>query len=215
MADALLVNEIFYSIQGESTYAGRPCVFVRLTGCNLRCAWCDTPYARDEGGEMTAEQVVARVLAYDCPLVEVTGGEPLVQPAALPLLATLADRGKTVLLETNGACDISRVDPRVTRVVDIKCPSSGQTDRMYWPNLTALTGRDEVKFVLADRTDYEWARGTVRDRRLVERCPVLFSPVSGRLRPADLAGWILADRLDVRLQVQLHRVVWPGIDRGV
>ncbi|MDD4890737.1 MAG: radical SAM protein [Phycisphaerae bacterium] len=215
MPEMLIVSEIFFSIQGESTYAGRPCVFVRLAGCNLGCAWCDTGYARDGGEAMTVEQVVDRMLAFGCPLVEVTGGEPLLQPAALPLMRMLADRGLTVLLETNGTCDISGVDPRVVRIVDIKCPGSGESDQVLWSNIAALTARDEVKFVLTNRPDYEWAREAVATHRLADRCQVLFGPVLGNLAPADLAGWILADRLPVRLQVQLHKVIWPGAERGV
>lgn len=211
----LRVNEIFYSIQGEGTRAGRPCVFVRLTGCPLRCVWCDTPYAFTEGRWMTLDEIAAEVRRYDCGLVEVTGGEPLLQPAVYPLLARLADEFAAVLLETSGAVSISQVDPRVARIVDVKCPGSGESARNHWPNLTQLTAHDEVKFVLRDRADYEWARDVLARYGLPARCPVLFCPVFGELAPRDLAEWILADRLDVRLGMQLHKLIWPPTMRGV
>ena len=215
MSESLVVNEIFISIQGESTFAGRLCVFVRLTGCNLDCTWCDTRYARSEGESMTVGEVVARVESFGCSLVEVTGGEPLIQPASLELMTRLADRGFSVLLESNGACDISQVDPRVVRIVDVKCPSSGQSERNFWPNLGLVSRRDQVKFVLADRADYQWAREVIGRYAVTDRCEVLFSPVAKALPASELAGWMVADRLAVRLGIQLHKVIWPGVDRGV
>lgn len=210
----LLVTEIFHSIQGESTFAGRPCVFVRLAGCNLDCAWCDTRYARDEGEPMAVERIVQRVLAFGCPLVEVTGGEPLAQAQTPRLLASLAEAGLEVLLETNGSIDIGPGDGRVVRIVDFKAPSSGQVERNLWSNVDRLTVRDEVKFVLADGADYDWARGVVGRFGLPGRCTVLFSAVSGRLALGSLAEWILRDRLAVRLQVQIHTCIWPSVLRG-
>lgn len=212
--DRLRVNEIFYSIQGESTRAGRPCVFVRLTGCQMRCRWCDTEYAFYEGGWRTRDEILAEVAGHGCPLVEVTGGEPLLQPGCRPLLTALCDAGYEVLLETGGGLDIGHVDPRVRRIVDVKCPGSGEADSNHWPNLDRLTATDEVKFVLADEADYRWARDVIRRHRLGERCEVLVSPVHGELSGEDLAAWILADRLPVRLQLQLHKALW-GNRRGV
>jgi 7-carboxy-7-deazaguanine synthase len=209
-SERLRVNEIFYSLQGESTRAGRPCVLVRLTGCHLRCRWCDTEYAFHEGDWLSREEVVARVAAFGCPLVELTGGEPLLQPGALPLLAALCDAGYEVLLETSGAVDIGDVDPRVRRIVDIKCPGSGEAERNRWQNLELLRPTDELKLVLADEADYVWARDLVLARELHRRCPVHFSPVAGELPPATLAAWILRDHLPVRLQLQLHKQLWGG-----
>jgi 7-carboxy-7-deazaguanine synthase len=209
-AERLKVNEIFYSLQGESTRAGQPCVLVRLTGCHLRCVWCDTAYAFHQGEWLSREDVLARVAAFGCPLVELTGGEPLLQPGALPLLRALCDRGHEVLLETSGAVDIAPVDPRVRRIVDIKCPGSGEVERNLWSNLELLRPTDELKLVIADEADYRWARDLVRERELHRRCPVHFSPVAGALAPADLAGWILRDRLPVRLALQLHKLLWGG-----
>ncbi|MBK9127400.1 MAG: radical SAM protein [Phycisphaerales bacterium] len=211
----LRVSEIFHSVQGEGTRAGVRCVFVRLTGCHLRCAWCDTEYAFYEGTWMTLDEILAEVERYRCPTVELTGGEPLLQPATPELLARLCERHETVLLETSGAVPIDAVDPRVVRIVDIKCPGSGEAERNHWPNFDVLSPRDEVKCVLADRADYEWARGVVVARGLIGRCPVVFMPVHGRLAPAELAEWILADGLDVRLGVQLHKTIWPAVLRGV
>jgi len=213
--DALLVNEIFYSIQGEGTRVGLPCVFIRLTGCNLRCRWCDTGYAFTGGQWMPVEHVAKQAATYGCKLVEVTGGEPLLQPAVYGLLARLADRFDGVLLETSGAVSIERVDPRVVRIVDVKCPGSGEHERNYWPNMDLLTPKDEVKFVISDRTDYDWAVGVLRRFDLPSRCAVIFTPVFGGLPPAELADWILQDRLPVRLGMQLHKLIWPGRDRGV
>jgi 7-carboxy-7-deazaguanine synthase len=212
----LLVNEIFYSIQGESTHAGRPCVFVRLTGCNLRCDWCDTEYAFSEGRRMTVAEVVAQVEAYRCPLVEITGGEPLLQDAVHPLMLAMLGLGLSVMIETSGASDVSRIDPRVIKIMDLKCPGSGECEKNLWSNLDHLSARDEVKFVIADRADYEWAREVVRSRALVERVnALLFSCAFGRLEPARLAAWILEDRIPARLQLQIHKHIWPPDARGV
>lgn len=209
------VTEIFHSIQGESSYAGQPCVFVRLTGCPLRCTWCDTDYAFYGGRDCSIDEVLAKVQTYGCRLVEVTGGEPLAQPESLPLMTKLCDAGYTVLLETSGAVDIAPVDPRVHIVLDVKCPGSGMTDRMHWPNLAALTAKDEVKFVLADRRDYDWAREILVQHSLAGRCSVLFSPAFGSLDLRQLAEWILADKLPVRFQIQLHKYIWAPDMRGV
>jgi 7-carboxy-7-deazaguanine synthase len=213
-AERVRVNEIFYSLQGESSFAGRPCVLVRLTGCHLRCVWCDSAHAFYEGEWMSRQEVLRRVAAFACPLVELTGGEPLLQPGALPLLAALCDAGYQVLLETSGAVDIAAVDPRVRRIVDVKCPGSGEVERNHWPNLELLRPSDELKLVIADEADYRWARELVLARRLAERCPVWFSPVAGGLAPRQLGEWILRDRLPVRLQLQLHKLLW-GDARGV
>jgi 7-carboxy-7-deazaguanine synthase len=215
------VNEIFLSIQGESSYAGRPCGFVRLTGCDLRCAWCDTAYAYAEGREMSVEDVLREIAKFDCPLVEITGGEPLLQEASLELMRRLCDAGKTVLLETNGARDIAPVDRRVIRIVDLKTPSSGESGRIRWENLDHLRDTDELKFVIATREDFEWSRDCVRQRRLEKKVrTILFSPVprpagGTAVTPSKLAEWILAEKLQVRLQLQLHKLLWPDVNRGV
>ena len=209
--ERLRVNEIFYSLQGESTRAGLPCVLIRLTGCHLRCRWCDTEYAFYEGEWLSRAEVLAKVAAFGCPLVELTGGEPLLQPGALPLLADLCDAGYEVLLETSGAVDIAPVDPRVRRIVDVKCPGSGEVESNHWPNLDVLRPTDELKLVIADEADYRWARDLVLERQLHRRCPVHFSPVAGELDPAALAEWILRDRLPVRLSLQLHKQLWGGV----
>lgn len=213
--DALQVNEIFYSIQGESSFAGRPCVFVRLTGCNLRCEWCDTAYAFHEGRRMGLDEILLAVEGHPARLVELTGGEPLLQPGALTLMRQLADRGWTVLLETGGSLELAGLDPRVVRIVDVKCPSSGESERNLWSNLAVLRAEDEVKFVLADRADFDYAVRVVEERLRAFGGPVLFSPVWGRLEPATLARWILESGLSVRLQLQLHKLLWPSETRGV
>ncbi len=216
IASTLLVNEIFYSIQGESTHAGRPCVFVRLTGCNLRCDWCDTEYAFSEGRRMTVDEIVAQVDAYRCPLAEISGGEPLLQDAVHPLMRAMLGRGLSVMIETSGASDVSRIDPRVIKIMDLKCPGSGECEKNLWSNLDHLSARDEVKFVIADRDDYQWARDVMRSRALAERVnAVLFSCAFGRLEPARLAAWMLEDRIPARLQLQIHKHIWPPEARGV
>lgn len=214
---ALKVNQIFYSIQGESSYAGRPCVFIRLTGCNLRCSYCDTPYAYEEGEDLEIEAIVDRVRSYRCPLVEVTGGEPLVQAETPVLISRLLDEGYEVLLETNGSQDIGRIDHRCVRIVDIKCPSSGQAEHNDLENLARLTEKDELKFVIGGREDYDYVRRTlelVKGKGLGAH-RVHFSPVFGKLAPATLAAWILKDHLEVRLHLQLHKIIWPPDRRGV
>jgi 7-carboxy-7-deazaguanine synthase len=212
----LTVNEVFHSIQGESSWAGVPCVFVRLTACDLRCAWCDTPYAFTEGCKRTVADVAAEVAAYGCPLVEITGGEPLLQPDVYPLMEALLAQGHTVLLETGGHIGLERVPEGVVTVMDVKCPGSGEANRVDWSNLDRLKPRDEVKFVIRDRADYEFAREVVGGRALAARVhAVLFSPVHGVLDPRELAAWLLEDRLPVRLQVQVHKYVWGAETRGV
>jgi len=214
-SQTLQITEIFHSIQGESTRVGEPCVFVRLTGCPLRCTWCDTEYAFHGGETMMLETILDRVHSYGCPLVEVTGGEPLHQPGALVLLQKLCDAGHQVMIETSGALDISAIDPRVSIIMDVKCPGSGMTDRMRWANIEQLSHKDEAKFVLKDHADYEWAKDIVKRYSLGERCPVLFSPVYGSLDLQPLAEWILTDRLPVRVQMQLHKLIWDPETRGV
>lgn len=211
----LKIYEIFYSIQGESTFAGRPCVLVRLTGCQMRCSWCDTEYAFHGGAWMGLDEVMEKVAAFGCPLVEVTGGEPLLQPGCLPLLTALADKGYEVLLETGGGLDIAPVDPRVRRILDIKCPASGESENNRWENLADLRPTDEVKFVVAGREDYEWASRVIAEHRLAGVCPLHFSPVWESCSPAELAAWILADRLPVRLTLQQHKILWGKDTRGV
>ena len=214
--DTLVIHEIYASIQGESTFAGLPCAFVRTTGCNLRCVWCDTPQAFHGGTRMRRDDVLAQALALETPLVELTGGEPLLQPGAFPLLRELCDAGKTVLVETSGEADFSRVDRRVHKVMDLKCPGSGESHRNRWTNLEHIGPGDEIKFVLADRADYEWMRAIVRERGLAERTPnLLASTVFGRLAPRELVAWVLADRLAVRVQLQMHKYVWAPEATGV
>ena len=210
------MNEIFHSIQGESTYAGRPCVFVRLTACDLRCSWCDTPYAFTEGRKRSLEDVLAEVDRFGCDLVEVTGGEPLLQEEVYPLLQSLADRGRTVLLETGGHRSIERVPSSVITVLDVKCPGSGESHRNDWANLDRLRPHDEVKFVVKDRADYEYAREVIRQYDLGARAAAVhLSPVYGELKPRTLAEWVLADRLPARVQLQLHKFIWEPHTRGV
>ena len=212
----LTINEIYFSVQGESTWAGLPCVFVRLTFCDLRCTYCDTEYAFYEGKKRSLGEIVDDVLAYDCPLVEITGGEPLLQRNVLPLMTMLADADRTILLETSGAHDISAVDPRVHRIMDLKTPGSGEVERNLFSNIDYLTSRDEVKFVIGSREDYEWSRAQLREHRLVDRCrAVLFSPIFGRIDPREIVEWILADKLPVRFQLQMHKFIWTPTQRGV
>lgn len=213
----LVVNEIFHSLQGESTRAGRRCVFIRLAGCNLSCAWCDTRYAMEESGrELALDMVVEAVRPFRSQLVEITGGEPLMQAATPELAAMLAREGYEVLVETNGSLDISVLPYPVSRIMDLKTPSSGMADRNRWANLAHLRRGDEVKFVIADREDYDWAKGTATNPDFPgDTVAVLFSPAQDRLDLRDLAEWMLADRLDARLNLQLHRVIWPEVERGV
>lgn len=214
--DTLVIHEIYRSIQGESTFAGLPCTFVRTTGCNLRCAWCDTTQAFYGGTRMTRAEVLAQALALGTPLVELTGGEPLLQPAVFVLLRELCDAGKTVLVETSGEADVSRVDARVHKIMDLKAPGSGESHRNRWSNLACITARDEIKFVLADRKDYEWMRATIQEHALLSRTPhLLASTVFGRLSTRDLVGWVLEDGLPVRVQLQMHKYIWPPETQGV
>jgi len=213
----LKVNEIFYSIQGESTYAGWPCVIIRLTGCNLRCAYCDTVYAYEEGEEKTIPAILEAVRGFGCPLVEVTGGEPLLQNETPRLLDALAAQGYRVLVETNGSLDISKVSTECVRIIDVKCPSSGMAHANNLNNLELLAPHDEVKFVMGNREDFDFARKLI-DRwgnSRLEKNPIHFAPVFGVLPPRELAQWILEERLPVRLQLQLHKIIWPSRKRGV
>jgi 7-carboxy-7-deazaguanine synthase len=212
----LTINEIFHSIQGESTHAGRPCVFVRLTACDLRCSWCDTPYAFHEGRKMTVEDVVGRVRDHGCDLVEITGGEPLLQQEVYPLMERLLGEGRTVMLETGGHLSVERVPEAVIRIIDVKCPGSGEAAKNHWANLDRLRPSDEVKFVIKDRADYEYAREVVARHTLPGRCAaILFSPVHGVQDARQLAEWVLADRLPVRVQLQAHKYIWAPDTRGV
>ena len=216
METVLTINEIFHSIQGESTHTGRPCVFVRLTACDLRCSWCDTPYAFTEGQKMTLDDVLERVEEYGCDLVEITGGEPLLQSDVYPLMEQLLASGKTVMVETGGHRSIKDVPIQVIRIVDVKCPGSGESAKNHWENLDLLTTHDEVKFVIRDRMDYDYAKDVVVRYGLLDRtAAVLFSPVHGVLASKDLAAWILEDRLPVRLQLQAHKYIWDAETRGV
>ncbi len=209
------ITEIYKSIQGESTYAGLPCVFVRTTGCNLRCVWCDTEYAFYGGTNVTLDEVVSQVERLDCNLVEITGGEPLLQRDVPELAKRLLEDGHTVLIETSGERDISVLDPRVVKIMDLKCPGSGECEKNRWQNLEFLSRHDEVKFVIFDRNDYEWAADVVRRYELERRAHVLFSPVFGQLELAEMAKWILEDGLFVRFQIQLHKVIWEPDARSV
>ena len=212
----LTVNEIFHSIQGESTHAGRPCVFVRLTACDLRCRWCDTPYAFHEGRKMSVDDVIADVESRGCDVVEVTGGEPLLQADVYPLMQRLLDSGKTVLIETGGHRSIAGVPAGVIRIMDVKCPGSGESKHNNFDNFAHLTKQDEVKFVIADRADYDFARDLVIREKLLDTVnAVLFSPVHGELDPKMLAEWVIADRLPVRVQLQMHKYIWSPTTRGV
>ena len=208
---ALRLTEIFFSLQGEASRVGLPTVFVRLTGCPLRCSWCDTTYSFTGGEPATIESVLAEVAKYPARQVCVTGGEPLAQKECLPLLTALCDAGYEVSLETSGALDIAAVDPRVARIMDLKAPDSAESARNRWENLALLNSRDEIKLVIASRGDYEWARDVLRQRQLDARCPVLFSPAQGLIEARALAEWILEDGLNVRFQMQLHKLLWGNI----
>ena len=209
------INEIYHSIQGESSYAGLPCVFVRLTYCNLRCTYCDTEYAFYEGRDMTVDEVFQAVKSYNCALVEVTGGEPLVQKDVFPLMDLLIKAGYTVLLETGGSIDVGSVNPRVIKIMDLKCPSSGECERNLYTNIDKLQPDDEIKFVIGNREDYVWSKEMLERYRLSERFPVLFSTVFRQLEPKQLVEWILQDKLKVRFQLQMHKYVWDPATRGV
>ena len=212
----LTVNEIFHSIQGESTYAGERCVFVRLTACDLRCAWCDTPYAFHEGRKMSVDEVLQEVERHGCGLVEITGGEPLLQQDVYALMTRLIASGHRVLLETGGHISTERVPAPVTKIIDVKCPGSGEAHRMDWSNLDRLSSKDEVKFVVKDRADYEYAREVIERHALPDRCAaVLLSPVHDVLPPRELAGWLIADRVPARIQLQVHKFIWHPATRGV
>jgi 7-carboxy-7-deazaguanine synthase len=212
----LLVNEIFYSIQGESTFSGRPCIFVRLAGCNLRCSYCDTRYAYEQGVDMEITEIMNRIAAYQCQLVEITGGEPLLQSQTPILIYRLLENGYEVMLETNGSLDISRVDGRCVKIVDIKCPTSGESDKNDLENLNRLGSKDQVKFVIGNRSDYDYAKEIVHSISPdFSEEQILFSPVSEKIPPSRLAEWILEDNLNVRLHLQLHKIIWPDKLRGV
>jgi 7-carboxy-7-deazaguanine synthase len=209
------ITEIFYSIQGESTYSGLPCVFIRTTGCNLRCVWCDTEYSFYGGEEMSLEEILAKVAGYDCKLVELTGGEPMLQKEIYELSERLLAHGYTVLMETGGSLDLSKLNPAVIKIMDLKCPGSGEVGQNFWPNLDILQPHDQIKFVIKDRHDYEWAIATMRKHRLEERFHLLISPVFNEMDYRRLAEWLLADGVKARFQVQLHKYIWPPDMRGV
>jgi 7-carboxy-7-deazaguanine synthase len=215
MKTGIKVNEIFYNIQGESLYAGLPCTFVRLSGCNLRCVYCDTRYAYEEGAWMPINDIIKAVAAYPCRLVEITGGEPLFQEQTPDLISTLIENGYTLLLETNGSMDIRPVDPRCIKIIDVKCPGSGESEKNNFKNLKHLSAHDQIKFVITNKNDYEFAKNILATT-WPESCPVpvLFSPAYNIMEPAVLADWILKDGLDARLHLQLHKIVWPDIERG-
>jgi 7-carboxy-7-deazaguanine synthase len=212
---SLVINEIFHSIQGESSHTGRPCVFVRLTYCNLRCTYCDTEYAFEKGTSMEIDRIFDQVRSYNCTLVEITGGEPLMQEDVNSLMTTLCDAGCEVLLETGGSLPINTVDSRVKRIVDFKCPSSGMVKKNLWENINHLRNGDEVKFVIGDRDDFEWSVDVVKRYALSGRCTLLMSVVFGRLEPVKLAEWILASGLEIRFQLQAHKYIWAPEMRGV
>lgn len=209
------VNEIFFSIQGESSRAGLPCVFVRLTYCNLRCSYCDTGYAFYEGSDFSIDEIVDRVKSYNCNLVEITGGEPLMQNECLDLMKILCDSGFDVMLETGGSLPINSIDPRVMIIMDFKCPSSGMMKKNLFANIKFLKKNDEVKFVIGDRDDYEWSKKIISMYKLDRKCAILFSVVFGALEPVTLVNWILEDKLDVRFQLQMHKIIWHPETKGV
>ncbi len=213
--NSLRVNEIFKSIQGESTYAGIPCVFVRLTGCNLRCSYCDTTYAYEEGIDISVNEIVNKIEGYGCKNVCITGGEPLLQRNVYKLINLLKTKSYKIFVETNGAMNIDLLPGNIIRIMDVKCPDSGMNKEMDWRNLERLRGDDEVKFVMSSKKDYEWAKRMLRKHNLTDKTNVLFGSAYGKLKPKSLAGWILKDRLNVRLQLQLHRIIWPDKARGV
>ncbi len=214
--DALVIHEIYASIQGESTFAGLPCTFVRTTGCNLRCSWCDTTQAFYGGTRTPRREVLARALAFGTPLVELTGGEPLLQPGSFELMRELCDAGRTVLVETSGEADVSRVDTRVHKIMDLKAPGSGESHRNRWSNLEHITARDELKFVLTSSEDYEWMRAVIAEHALPARTPnLLASCVFGKLQPKQLVEWVMADALPVRVQLQMHKYIWAPETQGV
>jgi 7-carboxy-7-deazaguanine synthase len=209
------ITEIFYSIQGESSFIGMPCVFIRTTGCNLRCIWCDTTYSFYGGEEISLDEIMKKVEGYGCKLVEITGGEPMLQKEIYQLCDRLLAANYTVLMETGGSIDLSKLDPRVIKIMDLKCPGSGEAHRNFWPNLEILQPHDQIKFVIKDRADYEWALKVVRRHRLDKRFHVLFSPVFGEMDLRELAEWMLADHVKARLQIQLHKFIWEPDTRGV
>lgn len=213
--NSLKINEIFYSIQGESLQSGKPCIFIRLTYCNLRCSYCDTEYAFFEGNEMSISEILQNVKQYPCKLVEITGGEPLIQKNVLILMRLLCDQGYDVMIETAGHLDISVIDRRVKRIMDIKCPSSGESTKNRWSNIQHLQQTDEVKFVVGSDDDLEWARNIIDTYDLCNRCPVLFSPVFNKMNYRRLAEWVLRSQLPVRMQIQLHKLIWEPDRRGV
>ena len=214
-AGSLVVHEIYRSLQGESTFVGLPCAFIRLTGCHLRCGYCDTTYAFTQGKTYTLDEIVEQVVALGDLLVEITGGEPLLQVEVHPLMTRLADLGRTVLLETSGAKDISPVDPRVRIILDLKTPGSGEVEANFYENLPLLKQKDELKFVICDRRDFEWSIEQIRKYKLIGRCPILLSPAFGQVNPTDLAAWVLETTLPLRVQIQLHKLLWNPAARGV
>jgi len=211
----LKINEIFHSIQGEGSKAGEPCVFIRLTGCGLRCSYCDTEYAFYEGKNFSIEEIISEVKKYECPLVEVTGGEPLLQGESLDLMKRLCDEGFDVMLETGGSLPVNCIDERVKIILDMKCPSSGMAKKNLYANLNWIKPSDEVKFVIGDREDFEWSKGIIETNKLTGKAVVLFSPVFDKLAPSELAKWILEDKLNVRFQIQIHKYIWEPNLRGV
>ncbi len=210
----LKVNEIFYSIQGESSFAGIPFVFVRLTGCNLRCSYCDTKYAYEEGQDLSVEQIFKEIKKFKCQYVEITGGEPLLQDETPFLADFLIDKGFKVLVETNGTKDVSVISDKAIIIMDVKCPSSGESDKIDWENIKRLDSKDEIKFVLTEKSDYDWAKKVITEKKLNGKFTILLSPVSEKVGPSTLAKRILEDRLNVRLQLQLHKILWPEVERG-